>query len=751
MSNNYEKATEFIAQMREIAEFLSDNRDLIDIDNYYTFTQYIDDLEKNTTRFTEDGNILRIGIIGAVKAGKSSFLNACIFDGDDVLPKACTPMTAALTKISYSPVPKALVHFYSENDWKNIEEKSQEYDQRFNEAYDNYCEKYDQAEKNKADKQDKQKGLSLTEKKMPPKLSAEQYRTEFDRNVPESLRACKELTSMAEKNGNVLSAIGSEPQIIEGNVTEKLEDYVGANGKYTPIVSYVELQINNEKLEGIEIIDTPGMNDPVVSRGNKTKEFLSACDVAILLSPSFQFMDAATIRLMINTLPSASIRDYLVVGSKFDSGVLDYPKNSESFGVAWKKSEQIYIKQYDQNVDSIIRERPADKSVATLKNTKPLFISSMFYTMSKKIKDGKPFSDEEKHIDARMKERFKGYDEYRSKFKALSGIVAIRGKLNEFSERKIEIINSKNDSLISDCKINLMKCLDKIIEETTSSKLALEKGNVDELRAKYEAIRNVLDSARTKLGGIFAIAANESRKIALSIKSKIDAEAIHHQNIKTSTETHEHTNVHKTGLFGLSRKVVITHSTTHKADTAQVINNIASYIANCNIIINDDFNHIINKESISRKVKEVVLNIFDKAEVSFDESDILIPLDILLSQLEIPELEINGNKHLDAVRSQFTSGYASNNEIHKLAELQSSIIINVGEDIKGELDQCVAEIAETLTQKSVSFADDISVKLGDKQGKLQQQMAERELFIQRYSEFSEFVKQKKSELSKMSV
>ncbi len=278
MEGKYEKATQFIAQMREISNFLLDNKELIDTDNYYAFTQCIDDLEKNTTRFTEDGNILKIGIIGAVKAGKSSFLNACIFDGEDILPKACTPMTAALTKISYSPVPKALVHFYSENDWRGIEEKSQEYDNRFNETYRKYCEKYEQAKKNNSgigivDKLN-EKVTGAPEKKMPPMMTAEQYRNEFDRTINEALKACKELTTMADKNSDVLSAIGSAPKVIEGKVTETLEDYVGAKGKYTPIVSYVELQIDNEKLNGIEIIDTPGMNDPVVSRGNKTKSRL---------------------------------------------------------------------------------------------------------------------------------------------------------------------------------------------------------------------------------------------------------------------------------------------------------------------------------------------------------------------------------------------------------------------------------------------------------------------------------------------
>ena len=43
---------------------------------------------------------LTIGVIGQMKCGKSTFLNAFIFE-NDVLPAATTPMTAALSVITY--------------------------------------------------------------------------------------------------------------------------------------------------------------------------------------------------------------------------------------------------------------------------------------------------------------------------------------------------------------------------------------------------------------------------------------------------------------------------------------------------------------------------------------------------------------------------------------------------------------------------------------------------------------------------
>lgn len=63
-----------------------------------------------------DDDKLTIGIIGQMKCGKSTFLNAFIFE-DDVLPAATTPMTAALSVITYGPEKKIEAEFYTPDEW----------------------------------------------------------------------------------------------------------------------------------------------------------------------------------------------------------------------------------------------------------------------------------------------------------------------------------------------------------------------------------------------------------------------------------------------------------------------------------------------------------------------------------------------------------------------------------------------------------------------------------------------------------
>ena len=69
---------------------------------------------------TEKDRLLRIGIVGAVKAGKSSLLNALFFNGNDILPKAATPMTAALTELSYGEKCEISVDFFTDMDVQEL-------------------------------------------------------------------------------------------------------------------------------------------------------------------------------------------------------------------------------------------------------------------------------------------------------------------------------------------------------------------------------------------------------------------------------------------------------------------------------------------------------------------------------------------------------------------------------------------------------------------------------------------------------
>ncbi|MBO5844686.1 MAG: hypothetical protein J6Q96_07440 [Bacteroidales bacterium] len=44
----------------------------------------VSEIQDTGKKLIQDNNILKIGVVGQVKAGKSSFLNSLIFNGEDV-------------------------------------------------------------------------------------------------------------------------------------------------------------------------------------------------------------------------------------------------------------------------------------------------------------------------------------------------------------------------------------------------------------------------------------------------------------------------------------------------------------------------------------------------------------------------------------------------------------------------------------------------------------------------------------------
>ena len=156
------------------------------------------------------------GIVGQIKRGKSSFLNSLLFDGKPVLPKAATPMTAALTKISYSEEPSATVEFYSKKEWKKVLEQAY----RVEQEEISYQEQLNEFQASKVSGQRRQRGVR------PPQKP----------NHPEESKACFELYQMVNRSGLNVDEYLDQEYVIQSTGSNQtlisdLTPFVGADGK----------------------------------------------------------------------------------------------------------------------------------------------------------------------------------------------------------------------------------------------------------------------------------------------------------------------------------------------------------------------------------------------------------------------------------------------------------------------------------------------------------------------------------------
>ena len=722
------KANAYLQQARQIEQTLSEHQELFDEGKFLDFQSVTTTLETEIQRAQQDARKLSIGIVGAMKAGKSSFLNACIFGGKDVLPKAATPMTAALTRIRYSETPQATVHFYERKDWEKIEDNAQKYEEQLNTKYSNYCKIYDRSH---ADSTEGVCSKQVFE------------RTLFQQDVSEVLKSAKELTQMVGSNSAILEHLG-DADVLDGDIMAKLQDYVGARGRFTPIVNYVELEVNLPELEDLEIVDTPGLNDPIVSRSYATRQFLRACDVVILLSPCSQFMDANTVGLMANGLPDNGVRKVIVVGSKLDSGLLKEPKGS--FAVASQHALNSYKGQFRNTMQQAMRNNPRRAGIMEkISESDLLFVSSTCSSMARKQKQHQPLSPAENLVLQNLHNNFPDFDE--TLLSSIGGINKVLKTLEAVRQQKAEIIHGRNNTLLETAQINHLRALDKIQQELTSSRITLQNSTSEQLLQRTKAIQQVMESSRGKLMYIFDGAAIGCKNKVNQLLPQLTLEQQNHQRLDVQTSSEEHHGVEGTGLFGLIKEHYSYTVTNNRVDVSEVVTNLEHHASTCQNTINQEFQYVFNREQLSHRIVEVVLDAFRKSDMEFDEDDIRLPLQNVLNELSSPEIRFDYTTYIDKVESQFPSGYAENDDIHKLKSLQTRLLNEIDQDMGQQLTAALQMAANMLNKQAVTFADRIQELLCGELEKLQGQIQERETYLAAYQQFDKTIQQMKKQLA----
>lgn len=402
---------------------------------------------------------LTIGVIGQMKCGKSTFLNSFVFE-DDILPAATTPMTAALSKITYGEQKKIVADFYSTNDW----------------------------EEQKALAAKSIDGVSELEKS--------------------KIQAAQELVEKSKKLGGSLSQYLGKTQ---EDSFDNLVEYVGADGKFVSITKSVTIYYPKEYLKGVEIVDTPGFNDPIVSREERTKEFLVKADVVVMLLYAGRAFDATDRTILFENVRKCGIGKVLIGINKYD--------------IAYEKGEtEDEIKEY---VKEELRKASRECGDATLteilKNTEPIPLSAEMALLSKIAeKDMSKITSNESYKFAwnRHSDNFEisNYKQFAEKSHIDDLISAIK---NMIEKEKAEIMFKKPMNAV---KAAATKRLEELAKQlvTTENSIVLYNTPDEELDEKKENISKATRRLSKKIEGLAEEIDDEFREIIRTGKRDLE-------------------------------------------------------------------------------------------------------------------------------------------------------------------------------------------------------------------------------------
>ncbi len=473
-----------------------------------------EELEKTLKELQDTNRDLKVGIIGRVKAGKSSLLNALIFEGVEVLPKAATPMTASLTILKYANNLSAEVEFYSPKDIAELENEHERYVREFNRIVGEEVKK--QKEKQSLSNRAKEgfkkidnmfgRNKSTEEASKERVLSDEEISEKARKIAKNELEKDTKLVSSYDqyekmKKSGLLNTEKLDPRIQANSLEElnqKLLQFVGADGKYMPYTKAVQISLNNPNLKDLEVIDTPGVNDPIASREERTKALLKDCDVVFIVSLSNQFLTDSDMDLFDRVSNKEGLQEIYFVASQADSAVCsmsEAAKSDRHLPTALEMAQKGFSSQLNRVMEALIQKYPNQRGIfEKAKKNGVILTSGICYNLYKDFKN--QASWESKNEDYQLAwnnltdnypDAFNSADASKESLLLLSNMDAIKECLEKAAKEKEKIISQRLQDYAQSQANNLHSLIAQLLQDLEEEKKRVKNADISTIKEQIEA------------------------------------------------------------------------------------------------------------------------------------------------------------------------------------------------------------------------------------------------------------------------
>lgn len=661
----------------------------------------IENIKKNFISKTEDffrnDRKLNIAVVGQVKAGKSSFLNTMIFEGLDILPKASTPKTATLTKIEYSNENTIVVEYYSPQEWKTLEENA--------------------------------------------KLDLE----------IQQVQVAKEIINMVKKNG-----INPQEYLEKGEAQIKFDSYnelmgelnkfVGENGIYTPLVKSVILKIDNPNLKEISVVDTPGLNDPIASRTDKTKQFLEMCDVVFFLSRASQFVINSDRELLSMQLPQKGVKKLVLIASKYDEGLMDVIDDYDDLEEADIETKVKLKRESKNTFEKIIQDYEArglsNEIIDVIKDCKsPIFVSSMAHNMSQKEKED--YTEEEALVMQNLSE----YEELtKSDLENIGNIAQVKAIFEEVIAKKEETLENKSASFIPTAEQELRQLLMSTREKVVQKLKILASTDKEKLTAQRKEVNTQINEISASVESVFGslmVELDKNKNEAVQslrekgneysrIKDKEGKEA------KTGTTTVSTSKWWNPLSWGSKSTSTYTYyEYYYYLETSDALEKLRCYSNESANLVEDVFNKTIDIPKLKRKLLTVVLQNLDTSDESYDSSYFKLMVESILNDIQIPYIKIDVSDFLKNMSSKFSGEIKDTKEKEALRKLLSDCVEKLFDTIIEKLMSEMTCFRSKMSEIKVDFAEKLLENINQEFNLILEQLENKESEIQKTKKLQE--------------
>ncbi|HIF9249781.1 TPA: dynamin family protein [Photobacterium damselae] len=651
------------------------------------------DLQAKQARWQQQEQKLSIGIMGQVKAGKSSFLNALLFAGKPILPEAATPKTANLTKISYGDAFTLRVDYYTEQEWQEIQYIAQS-------------------------------GTDTIEAKV-----------------------SQELVAMANKlNGDEIHrclSVGNESVIADDldGLQGILNQYTGSDGSHTPLVKSTEIELPIDDLKGFEVVDTPGMNDPVASRTQKTREYMANCDVVFFLSRSSQFLDKSDDELLRDQLPNKGVKRLVLVAGQFDSAILDDGYDRDSL----VETEQ-NLKTRLTRIAVTKANELADRKMATDDNqhallieslANPVFASTFAYGFAHWPQD--QWTKTMQHVHNELLELADDeWDEYeytQQDWQRLANFEVLQQAFDQAKHDRSELLEQQKRSILPDSYKRMNTQLLSLVASVKQRMEFLQSKDIADIEKEQNVCETKMTAISSALSFTLAQARNNAQQEASELLSQLKQDQISFSQLTTRTgsRTEESSRevscstFYKPWTWGDTRTVYSTYIVSYDyLNPHDAIEQVNRYGAQSAQQIVRAFGKLISSEVLKLNLKKALLDELDTKSEDFDPTLFKAMLENALSQLVLPRFDIQLGDTTSLISANFSGEVTNSRDMQNLRSQLNKALEQVLAKIQAEFTQqfdlvvkqlkdVEGSLLQLLTHNITQQLDEMKLQLANKQ------------------------------------
>lgn len=649
------------------------------------------DFEKKEEKFQKEDRKLTLAVIGRVKAGKSSFLNELIFQGKDVLPHAFRPKTATLTKIEYDEEPHLSVEYYTPKEWAELEKLAKE-----------------------------------------------------DDNGREDVETAKELIEDVKKSGLLPAPYlekGMEeiPLPNESSMESVLNEYVGANGKVTPLVKSVTLCIRRPELEGMSIVDTPGTNDPIISRTQTTKKFLAQCDVVFFLTTGDQALDAEDVDLLKAQLPGQGVGEIILLDSKFDGALLDASYDYDSLEEAYEKEKEKFTacaeKTFGHYADEESEAGHMERAALMRSCMKPLFLSSLMHRMAQK--EESQYSEEERHVFENLDEA--NGDMTPEMVAKIGDMAPIEKAFRNVIAHKDEKLAKSLQTMIPAFQENIRNVIHGMAEKAHQDLIILENKDKNNLAKQKKAMEDQILKVRGDVGDQFSQTLADLEHAKIAVVGELHSISAKWGSLQDKTGTEEHVGHYRVSdscLFnplswGRSHVETYTYTTSYKyVDASDALENLRRFAAEAQQQADEKMEDGMDLGQMKNRLLRAIVSNLDAGSADFNPDHMRLIVQETLNRIELPVFQVSIESAADEIASSFTGEVRDAGDRDSLKRLLGRSLDELVKALINQVSEEVQKFRSQMMDLQDSFVDTLLEGVNKEFDEISRQMADKEKSIE---------------------